>query len=149
MIRRALLALALLAACDQPVTYSYFRVHARFDSSVDFELINRIEACAVLAQTPKREDSGDLRCRRHFVTSDLGEFEYTTSLTSGAIKFVLIANDSNGVLMARGETAPLDIDVGKTVTAEVVASAAPGAKPTPEPEPDAGVTLPPDGGSPD
>jgi len=149
MIRLApvALALALLPACDTPVTYSYFVIHAKLDpASVDFELINRIEACAVVAQTPQREDSADLRCRRHFVTNDLGNFEYTTALTSGAIKFVLVANDFNGVQLVHGETAPLEIQVGKTVTAELVGTAAPGAKPPPEPEPDAGAPAGPDAG---
>jgi hypothetical protein len=151
MIRLAplALALALLPACDKPVTYSYFVIQARLDATVDFELINRIEACAVLAQTPVREDQADLRCRRHFVSNDLGPFEYTTSLTSGAIKFVLIANDFNGVLLARGETPPLDIQAGKTVMAELVATAAPGAKPMPQPEPDAGAPAAPDAGTTD
>jgi hypothetical protein len=144
-----LLSLLLLPACSEPVTYSYFVIQTKLDPSVDFELLNRIQACAVLAQTPVREDSGDLRCRRHFVTSELGSFEYTTSLTSGAVKFVLIANDFNGQLLARGETAPLDIVPGKTVMAQLVGSAVPGAKPTPEPEPDAGSAAPPDAGATD
>jgi hypothetical protein len=148
MIRLAplALALALLPACDKPVTYSYFVINAKLDATVDFELINRIEGCAVLAQTPLREDAADLHCRRHFVANDLGPFEYTTSLTSGAIKFVLVANDYNGVLLARGETAPLDIQVGKTVMADLVGTAAPGAKPTPDPGPDAGAPVQPDSG---
>ena len=144
------LALALLPTCDKPVTYSYFLIHAKLDpASVDFALINRIAACAVLAQTPQREDSGDLRCQQHFVANDLGTFEYTTSLTSGAIKFVLIANDFNGVPLVRGETGPLDIEVGRTVMGEVVGFAVPGAKPEPEPGPDAGASTPADSGAAD
>jgi hypothetical protein len=148
MIRLAplALALALLPACDKPVTYSYFLIHAKLDATVDFELINRIEACAVVAQTPAREDQADLGCKRHMVTSDLGSFEYSTSLTSGAIKFALVANDFNGLLLVRGETPPLDIQVGKTVTAELVGTAAPGAKPLPQPEADAGAPAA-DGGA--
>jgi hypothetical protein len=161
MIRLAplALALALLPACDKPVTYSYFLIEAKLDpTTVDFELINRITACAVLAQTPAREDSADLPCKRHQVVHNLGTFEYTTTLTSGAIKFVLIANDSNQMLLARGETTPLDIVPGKTVTATVVATALPapepdaGAPATPDsstPEPDAGTTPGPDGGTTD
>jgi hypothetical protein len=147
MIRLAPLALvlALLPACDKPVTYSYFLIHTKMDATVDFELINRIAACAVEARTPTRTDSAELGCKQHFVANDLGTFEYTTSLTSGAIKFVLIANDPNGKLMATGETPPLDIQAGKTVMAELVGTAAPGAKPMPEPEPDAGAPMPDSG----
>jgi len=143
------LALALLPTCGgQEATYSYFVIQVKLDpASVDFDLLNRIQACAVLAQTPVREDSADMRCRRHFVANDLGNFEYTTSLTSGAIKFVLIANDFNGQLLVRGETAPLDIQVGKTVMAELVGQAVPGAKPAPEPAPDAGSPALPDAGA--
>jgi hypothetical protein len=140
MIRLAplALALALLPACDKPVTYSYFLIHTKLDATVDFELLNRIAACAVVAKTPTHDDSGDLGCKQHLIMNDLGTFEYTTSLTSGAIKFVLIANDPNGNLMATGETAPLDIQAGKTVMGELVGAAAPGAKPMPQ-EPDAGA----------
>jgi hypothetical protein len=141
------LALALLPACSEPVTYSYFVVHARLDATVDVALLNRIAACGVVATTPAREDTAELDCRQHFVSSDLGTFEYTTSLTSGAIKFKIIANDFNGILLASGETPPLDIQVGKTVTAEVVGTAAPGAKPMDEPAPDAGAPVTPDSGA--
>ena len=82
----------------------------------------------MVARTPTREDTADLRCRRHAVMNELGTFEYTTSLTSGQIQFVLIANDFNGARLAEGETPPLDILVGKTVMAEVVARAVPGAR---------------------
>lgn len=145
----AALLLGLLPACEEQVTYSYFVVQARMDRSVDFALLDRINACAVLAQTPQREDTADLRCRRHMVMNELGTFEYTTALTSGSIKFVLIANDFNGQLLVRGETPPLDILVGKTVTADLVGSAVPGAKPMPEPEPDAGAPRPGDAGTSD
>jgi hypothetical protein len=133
-----LLALALLPACQQQVTYSYFVIHAKLDSTVDFGVLDRIEACAVLAQTPVRQDQADMHCKRHSVTSDLGTFEYSTSLTSGAIKFELVANDFNGVLLAHGQTPPLDIEVGKTVKADLIGSLAPSANP---PEPDAGTTA--------
>jgi hypothetical protein len=151
MIRLAPLALvlALLPACDKPVTYSYFLIHAKLDSTVDDALLNRIAACAVEARTSLRTDSAQLACKQHFVTNDLGTFEYTTSLTSGAIKFVLIANDINGILMATGETPPLDIQVGKTVMADVVGTAAPGAKPDAGASVTAGTGTMPDGGTAD
>jgi hypothetical protein len=130
MIRLAPLALvlALLPACDKPVTYSYFLIHAKLDSTVDDALLNRIAACAVEARTSLRTDSAQLACKQHFVTNDLGTFEYTTSLTSGAIKFVLIANDINGILMA---------------------TAAPGAKPDAGASVTAGTGTMPDGGTAD
>jgi hypothetical protein len=134
----------LLPACDKPVTYSYFLIHAKLDGTVDDALLNRIAACAVEARTPLRTDAEQLGCKQHSVTNDLGTFEYTTSLTSGAIKFVLIANDINGVLMATGQTPPLDIQVGKTVKADLLGTAAPGAKPMPEAEAGAGGPVMPD-----
>jgi hypothetical protein len=138
------LALALLPACDTPVTYSYFLVHAQLDpATVDFEKLNLIEACAVVAQTPQRQDSADLHCKRHEVPRDLGTFEYTTTLTSGAIKFVLIANDFNQQPVARGESVPLEIVPGKTVMGEVVATAAVPA------DSDAGTPATPDAGASD
>jgi hypothetical protein len=137
------LALGLLPACDKPVTYSYFLIQARLDrATVDFERLNLIEACAVLAQTPVREDSADLHCKRHEVTPELGTFEYTTSLTSGSIKFVLLANDFNQQLVARGETEPLEIVAGKTVMGEVVAKAV-----SPAAGDDGGAVATPDAGS--
>src|SRR5947207_3678471 len=54
------LALALLSACETPVTYSYFVISAKLDSqTVSQDQLDRIEACAVYAQTPKREDATD------------------------------------------------------------------------------------------
>jgi hypothetical protein len=141
------LALALLPACDEPVTYSYFQIHVHLDATVGLELLDRVQACAVVAQTPVREDSADLGCRRHMTTGDLGTFEYTTALTSGAVKFLLVVNDFNGDPIARGETAPIQIQVGKTATGELVGTLAPGAKPPTEPEPDAGAPAPDAGAS--
>jgi hypothetical protein len=128
-----LLALALLPACETPVTYSYFLIDAKLDrATVNFELINVIEACAVTAQTPLREDVADLHCRRHQVMNDLGTFEYTTTLTKGPIKFVLTAVDYNMQPVARGESEPLEIDPGKTVHGAVTAVAVPRASDMPD-----------------
>jgi hypothetical protein len=141
----ALLLLALAPACSEPVTYSYFLVQARLDPlTVDSSIRDRIVACAVIAKAPMREESTDMRCRQRMVMSELGVFEYSTSLTSGPVTFRLIATDLHGQLMAEGETPPLDILVGKTVNAEVVAKLAPGARPTDDggvaPAPDAGTS---------
>jgi hypothetical protein len=95
----------------------------------------------VTAQTPLREDSSDMHCRRHAVMNDLGTFEYTTTLTEGSIKFVLVAQDNNAMPVARGETMPLDIKPGQTVTSSVTAVAVPGYGS------DAGTTATPDAGA--
>jgi hypothetical protein len=138
------LALASSPACDKPVTYSYFLIDAKLDpATVGFSVKDVIEACAVTAQTPLREDVGDLHCRRHQVTNDLGTFEYTTSLTTGSIKFVLIAQDYNQQLVARGESMPLDIKLGQTVTGSVTAVAVPLASDMP----DSGTAPPADSGA--
>jgi hypothetical protein len=134
-----LLALALLPACDKPVTFSYFLIDAHLDpATVGLDLKNVIDACAVTAQTTLREDAADLHCRRHQVTNDLGTFEYTTTLTTGSIKFVLIANDYNQQLVARGESLPLDIKPGQTVTGSVVAVSVVAPDGGTAPEPDSG-----------
>jgi hypothetical protein len=141
-MRRAglLLALAILPACsDKAVTYSYFLVSAKLDpATVPFELRDQIETCAIYADTPLREDAADLHCRRHQVMNDLGTFEYTTTLTSGAIKFVLVVSDYNQQVVARGESTPIDIDPGKTAMGSVVAVAVPRASD------DAGTVSAPD-----
>jgi hypothetical protein len=142
----ALVLLALAPACSEPVTYSYFLVQARLDPmTVDSSIRDRIVACAVTAQAPMREETADMRCRQRMVMSELGLFEYSTSLTTGPVKFTLIATDIHGQLMAMGETMPLDIKVGQTVDAVVVATLAPGARPAD----DAGVAPAPDAGTSD
>jgi hypothetical protein len=139
-----LLALALAAAgCDDDVTFSYFRVPVKLDrTTIDDELLDLIEACAAIAETPVNSDSGDLRCVRHRIPNDLGIFEYTTQLTSGAVKFTVVMNSYSGTTLARGELDPMAIMVGKTVTTPTLTvKAVPGAPR----EPPAGGTA--DGGA--
>jgi hypothetical protein len=138
------LALGLLSSCEsKPVTYTTFLVEAKLDpATVNFELLNLIEACAAVAVTPQREDSADLRCKRHFVAHNLGKFEYTTTLTSGTINFILLANDFNQQTLARGESGPVTIEAGKVINASVTAVALP-RMPEPgdsTPPPDAGAS---------
>jgi hypothetical protein len=119
-----LLALAVGPACSEPVTYSYFVVEAKLDpATVDFGLLSRIGACAAIAETPVRSDSADLGCRRFSVQHNLGKFEYTTTLTSGDIKFIVVANDLHQQTLARGETT-VAIQPGKTVDDIVVTAVA-------------------------
>jgi hypothetical protein len=124
------MALALLAACDQPVTYSYIVVTARLDpSTISPRLLDRIGSCGVYARTPEREDATDLGCVLRKVKYELGKFEYTTTLSSGSINFVVVANDINQHLVARGETGPITIKHGGTATGEVLATLVPGGDP--------------------
>ena len=124
------LAVALGPACGKAVTYSYFVIDVKIDpTSVDDSLLNRIAACAANAQTSLRTDSADLRCTRYHVGYDLGKFEYTTTLTSGAVTFSVVANDFSQTTLARGEVGPLDIVVGGKVTGSILVKAVPGAVP--------------------
>lgn len=121
-----LLALALLPACDKPVTFSYFLIAAKLDpNTVGPVLKDFIQTCAVTAHTPQRDDVADLHCQRHQITNDIGTFEYTTTLTQGSIKFELVVNDYNLQLVARGESMAYDIKPGQTVMGEVTAVAVP------------------------
>ena len=51
------------AGCEKSVTYTYFNIHVMLDrTSIDDELVDLISACAAFADTPLRQDSGNLRC---------------------------------------------------------------------------------------
>jgi hypothetical protein len=110
-------------------TFTYFRVPVMLDrQSIDDELLDLIEACAAVAETPLRKDSGDLRCVRHRVPNNLGTFEYTTSLKTGSIKFSVVMNNYNGTALAAGEVGPVDIVGGMTITTSaLIVKAIPGA----------------------
>jgi hypothetical protein len=133
-MRRAALVVALLVAgCGESTTYTYFQVPIMLErSSIDDELLDLIEACAAIAETPQRTDSGDLRCVRHRVPLNFGTFEYTTTLKSGSIKFSVVMNNYNGTALAQGELAPVDIKPGtSTTTPTLMVKAIPGAPRTP------------------
>ena len=141
--------LAALAGCSESTTFTYFHVPVMLDrQSIDDELLDLIEACAAVAETPLRKDSGDLRCVRHRVPANFGTFEYTTSLKSGAIKFSVVMNNYNGTALAAGEVGPVDIVAGMTITTPaLIVKAIPGAPRNPP-----GVITPvggADGGSAD
>jgi hypothetical protein len=126
------LALALLATCDDhPVTYSYFIVTARLDANtISPQLLTHIGSCGVYARTPEREDASDLGCVLRKVQYELGKFEYTTTLTSGSVNFVVVANDLNQRLVARGETGPIAIKRGDTAPpVDVLVTLVPGGDP--------------------
>jgi hypothetical protein len=124
-----LAGIAGLAGCGESTTFTYFKVPVMLDrQSIDDELLDLIEACAAVAETPLRKDSGDLRCVRHRVPANFGTFEYTTSLKSGAIKFSVVMNNYNGTALAAGEVGPVDIVAGMTITTSaLIVKAIPGA----------------------
>lgn len=140
----------LSLSCDKTVTYSYFRIAATVDPTVSQDLLDVVEACAVIAETPTHTDSADLRCVRRHVGRDLGVIEYSTEQTTGAITFSIVMNGLNQQRLARGEVGPLDIVRGQTVEGALVVKEIPGAL-GPDAggvdEPDAAST--PDGGAPD
>lgn len=144
-MRRLALALVLVAGCGDTVTYTSFLVEAKLDpSTVNAALLARIGACAAIAETPQRQDSADLRCRQGFVSHDLGRFEYTTSLTSGTIKFIVVGNDFHQQTLVRGETT-VDIVPSKAkVPTTVIAKGIPGVPENPNAPRDAGGAPPAD-----
>lgn len=143
-VRVSVAALAFtLAGCSGDVTYTYFNVAVTLDQEMvmDEELMELIAGCAALAETPERTDSATLRCVRGGLMMDLGTFQYTTTLTSGSIKFTVVMSGINNNPLARGESAPVGIAPGKTISASLVVKPIPGA---PRRPPD--VTTMPDGG---
>lgn len=144
MIRRAVLAglVALgLSGCDDgsSVTYSYFLVPVTIDrQSVDEDLLALVAHCGAEAHVGTRRDGVDLRCVRGRIPYELGKFEYTTTQTSGAVRFVVELFGINHNPLARGESMPAGIVPGKTVDVPpVVVRAIPGAMREPP-----GVPLP-------
>jgi hypothetical protein len=119
----------LVGGCDKTATFSYFNIHVTLDrTSIDDELLDLINGCAAVAETPARRDTTDLRCVRHRVPNDLGVFQYTTTLTSGSIKFSVVMASYDGTAIAQGQIdPPLGIAPGMTVEGTLVVKAIPGA----------------------
>jgi len=145
-------ALGVTAGCEDTVTYSYINIDVKFDRmTIPPELIDQIEGCAVFADTPVRRDQDDLRCRRHMVPYEYGKFQYTTTLTSGAIKFTVRAVDFNQVIIAAGEVGPLTIKRGGSVDDSILVKAVPQETPDAGTGPEAGPrdATTPDAATPD
>jgi len=125
----ALLVLSLAAAgCEKNSTYTYFNIDVTLDQrTISNDLLDTISACAALAATPMRTDTADLRCMRHKIQPHLGTFQYTTSLTSGAITFSVIMTSFDGTQVAQGQTAPIGIVPGGTTSGSIMVEAIPGA----------------------
>lgn len=130
--RRLLVAAALAAcatSCDEEVTYTYINVAVTLDGEMvmDDELMQAIAGCAAIAETPQRMDSADLRCVRGQLTANLGTFQYTTTLSSGSVKFTVIMKGINDNALAQGSSEPVGIVPGQTISANLLVKAIPGA----------------------
>jgi hypothetical protein len=127
----ALLAVVGLAACDDGSSggYSYFLVPVTIDQqSVDQELLGLIAFCGAEAKTPQGNTGADLRCVRGRIPYQLGNFEYTTTQTSGSITFSVVLQGINHNPLASGESSPVGVVPGKTVEVPaIVVKAIPGA----------------------
>jgi hypothetical protein len=107
--------------CEKSVTYSYYDIHVVLDrQSIDDDLLDIIQGCAVLVETPLRQDSADLRCVRHRVPNDLGVFQYTSNLSSGSLLFTVIMTDFDNKLVAQGDLGPIGVAPGSAPTDETL-----------------------------
>jgi hypothetical protein len=131
-MRASTLALAvgllLAAGCDKTATFSYFNVHVTLDrSTIDDELLDLIQTCAVTADGPVRQDISSLRCTRHRIPNDLGVFQYTTKETKGSVTFKVIMTSYFDSPLAEGSVGPIGIAPGSSTDAMLVVSGIPGA----------------------
>jgi hypothetical protein len=123
---RALAVLASLAAAmglgcgGEDVTYSYVRVGVTVSPAVEGNRRNLIRGCAVDVQTPKGEQSYNLKLPMDImVPLDFGKFEYSTT-TAGPVKFIVRGIGINGDLLARGESPSVTLKIGDIVETKVV-----------------------------
>ncbi len=110
-----------LAACETPVTYSYFDVAVSVDrTTVDEDTLAVISSCAVeVTVNGEHADSADLPCVRGTVRYDLGHFDYSTSAKKGSLVFVVTAKH-NQTEVARGTSKTLGIVPNVTVPTSIV-----------------------------
>ncbi len=114
-----------LGGCGEDVTYSYYRVAVTFDKeTIPLELMNLINACGVVV-SGNRSDTGDLPCPRGSTRYELGTFEYSGAISSGAVNFTVLANDINLVPLARGESGNLQAMPNGTTTGSILVKATP------------------------
>jgi hypothetical protein len=128
--RLALVALWLgLAGCDKKVDYSYLNVNVTLDrTTIDDELLDLVSACgAVAAFDDGYTQTGDLHCVRHNLSTNLGTFQFTTSRTSGSVKFKVTMLSYWGAELANGESAPVGIAPSSTTTVDLVVKGIPNA----------------------
>jgi hypothetical protein len=154
----ALVALGLgLGSCDKKVDYSYFNVNVTVDrTTFTDELLDLVSACGASATLDDgRVDLGDLRCVRHKVAdgNSLGTFQYSTSRTTGSVKFKVTLTSYWGADLGTGESSTVGIASNSTTTVDLVVKALPDA-PTGPPTaggPDAAGTAgpPPDAAAPE
>lgn len=118
-----------VAGCGgSDVTFSYFLVKVTIDRrSVDDELLGLIRVCSAEAQTARGKDGRDLCREPASLPYDLGKFEYSTTLTSGAVKFAVVLYGRYNNALARGESVEVGIVPGMTKETEVLVEAIPGA----------------------
>jgi hypothetical protein len=125
MKRLGLVALWLgLASCDKTVAYSYFNVNVTLDrTTIDDELLDLVSACGVLVTFDDgTTHTGDLHCVRHSLGTNLGTFQYTTSRTSGSLKFKVTMDSYWGAELAHGESATVGIAPSSTTSVDLVVS---------------------------
>ena len=129
----SVLAPLALAGCTKDITYSYFVIELRIDTtSVDEELLNRV-AAASLEVTGADLDNVDLGWRQGFENPNaIGTAEWSTSVESGEVKFVFTGYDFNRNAIIRGESPTLMIRSDMTQSTVVT------ARPT-RPQTDAGA----------
>ncbi len=121
-----LLAVAVLAGCEEPVTYGYFRVTATIDpASVDEDLLKKINGCGIVVEGA-RNDRANIACTRGSVRYNLGKFEYSVTEPQGSLNFKVLLADINGNEIARGESGPVSIVPKVTTAVTVVVRAVPG-----------------------
>jgi hypothetical protein len=130
---RGLLATAVLGGtllgalgCGESVIYAYFAVDVTIDESANFDFLNRISSCSVVVEGP-RQDQGNLNCIKGAIKDHrLGKFEYSTSASSGSVRFTVVLRDLNGRELARGTSDSVRIVPDELVNASVL------VKPLPE-----------------
>ena len=114
-----------LAGCDRKVAYSYFNVTVTLDrTTIDDELLDLVSACGATATLDDgRAETRDLRCVRHNVGADLGVFQYTTSRTSGSVKFTVVLTSYWGARLATGESESVGIAPSSTTSVMMIVHA--------------------------
>ena len=121
-----LLATAGFAGCAGDPEYKYFAIDVKVDPSVDEGFLRQIEGCGVIVfhlvdGNSESISAANLRCAKPFVKHEVGLAEFSTTLTRGALRFVVELQAMDNQIIAHGASEDFPIVEGADETTTVIA----------------------------
>ena len=98
--------------------------------TIDEQTIFNVETCEFEVRGVETREAMNLPCTLHYVRHDLGTFQWTTTADAGSLVFVVNLFGPNRVVFGSGQSDPVAITPGKTLSTSVFVTAV-AAAPTP------------------